>query len=261
MKKYYIATNEVQSGPYSIEEVKRLNINSTTMIWYSGMDDWKMAKELPELNHLFEDTPPPLNFNNAKPKDIPRVEKISIKDSFTLSKSQLRILIIVMVLLISISTMIIVYNKVYTGRNKETNYNEEEYQVIENNTESNSNNETNSSYEQDELSEQELRDKLYDTELQNPLKYLSVDGTYNVNLAANTIINGKISNFATNAGFKNVRITAKFYSKTDMLLQTETFTVMEFVEPNQEISFRHKIYGWWTDTDHWTMDIVDAEGY
>lgn len=261
MKKYYIATNEVQSGPYTIEEVERLKISSTTMIWYSGMDDWKMAKELPELNHLFEDTPPQLNFNNTKPKDIPKVEKVNRKDTFTLSKNQLRILIISLIVIISISLIIVVYNKVYSGRNYEPNYNEEEYQEIDNNSNSDEDYETNSSYEENELSEEELQEKLYNTERSNPVKYLSVDGTYNVNLVSNTIINGTISNSATITGFENVKITANFYSKTDVLLHSETFLVMEFVEPNQDISFRHKIYGWWSNIDHWTLDVDDAEGY
>jgi hypothetical protein len=112
-----------------------------------------------------------------------------------------------------------------------------------------------------QLSEQEIRDNLYNKEASNPSNYLSASGTYRVNIAANTIVEGTIYNNASIAGFKNVQLTAKFYSKTDVLIAKESFLVMDFIAPNGSIQFKEKIYGWWENIDHWTLSVASAEPY
>lgn len=112
-----------------------------------------------------------------------------------------------------------------------------------------------------QLSEQEIRDNLYNKEASNPANYLSANGTYRVNLAANTIVEGTIYNNASIASFKNVKLTAKFYSKTDVLIAKESFLVMDFVSPNGSVQFKDKIYGWWENIDHWTLSVTSAEPY
>jgi hypothetical protein len=112
-----------------------------------------------------------------------------------------------------------------------------------------------------QLSDQEIRDNLYNKEASNPTTYLTASGTYRVNLAANTIVEGTIYNNASIAGFKNVKLTAKFYSKTDVLIAKESFLVMDFVSPNSSVEFKEKIYGWWDNIDHWTLSVTSAEPY
>jgi len=103
--------------------------------------------------------------------------------------------------------------------------------------------------------------ELYDKEKNSPKKYLDANYTYRVNLAANTIVEGKISNSAMVAGFKNVEITVYFYSKTDRVLGKESFTVMEFVPANGSVDFRHKISGWWDNVSYSNCTIDGAEAY
>jgi hypothetical protein len=93
--------------------------------------------------------------------------------------------------------------------------------------------------------EDDLRRELYKKEGANPEKYLSLDYTGRVNLLSNTIIKGTIYNSATITGFKNINITLSFYSKTDAYLGSETFTIMDFVQPGQSQSFKYKIEGYW----------------
>ena len=109
--------------------------------------------------------------------------------------------------------------------------------------------------------EQELKEDLYRREISSPKEYLSVSYTYRVNLISNTIIEGTITNTASIAGFKNVKMTVYFNSKTDVVLGKETFTVMEFVPANGSVSFRYKISGWWSDVASSTYSIVSAEPY
>lgn len=103
--------------------------------------------------------------------------------------------------------------------------------------------------------------KIYAKEIKTPNNYLSADYTYRVTMIGNTIIEGSISNSATVAGFKNVKLTVYFYSKTDLLLGQETFTIMEFVSPNGSVSFKHKIGHWWDHVSYSNYKIVSAEAY
>jgi len=62
---YYIAKDKNPDGPYSIDEieemVKKGELKKDTKVWYSGLDMWKEASQIDELNELFKlITPPPL---------------------------------------------------------------------------------------------------------------------------------------------------------------------------------------------------------
>ena len=70
MTEYYLAINGQQSGPFSKEALKQQNITPDTLVWRSGLTEWKPCRELSELDDLFEEvviaeqpsgvaTPPP----------------------------------------------------------------------------------------------------------------------------------------------------------------------------------------------------------
>lgn len=56
MKKYYFNDGKAQYGPFTLEELKP-QINRETPIWYEGMSDWLLAKDLPEVSGVL---PPPV---------------------------------------------------------------------------------------------------------------------------------------------------------------------------------------------------------
>ena len=58
--KYYIHIDGSQQGPYSIEELEKIKIERTTMVWHEGMGDWKSAEDVSNLKKIFKATPPPL---------------------------------------------------------------------------------------------------------------------------------------------------------------------------------------------------------
>lgn len=60
MNKYYILEQGRKTGPFSLQELKERNIQPTTYIWASGMDDWTEAKEIEELSGLLQEVPPPI---------------------------------------------------------------------------------------------------------------------------------------------------------------------------------------------------------
>ena len=59
-KKYYLAINGQQAGPYSLEEIKMQGITPETLIWRSGLGEWTKAGSLSEVaDVLFVQAPEP----------------------------------------------------------------------------------------------------------------------------------------------------------------------------------------------------------
>ncbi len=60
MKKYYLHNGTESSGPFDLEELKAKKITKSSPVWFEGMENWKYAREIPELNTLFITIPPPI---------------------------------------------------------------------------------------------------------------------------------------------------------------------------------------------------------
>jgi membrane protease subunit (stomatin/prohibitin family) len=56
----HIAINGQQAGPFTLEQLRSQSVVRETLAWKAGMSVWVAAAELPELNVLFQDVPPPL---------------------------------------------------------------------------------------------------------------------------------------------------------------------------------------------------------
>ena len=83
---YFIVINDVQQGPFSIDELRQRNITSDTLVWAEGMPQWTPAWQVEELRPLFYTdaqtaqpaaaqqgpTPPPYGTQNgAQPGSMP----------------------------------------------------------------------------------------------------------------------------------------------------------------------------------------------
>ena len=60
MKKYFWSDGKNKFGPFSPKELKKANISNETLIWFEGLDQWRLAKEIDELKPIFELKPPPI---------------------------------------------------------------------------------------------------------------------------------------------------------------------------------------------------------
>ena len=83
MSQYYFHNGQKESGPLTLEQLKKENLKKDTPVWYTGLIAWVTAGEIDELEHLFTQNPPPFNNNliQAKP---PKLEiKEEKKDSTT----------------------------------------------------------------------------------------------------------------------------------------------------------------------------------
>ncbi len=57
---YYIYSNNVKKGPFSLEELKNQSISHNTMIWKVGFSNWTPASQVPELADILSEIPPEL---------------------------------------------------------------------------------------------------------------------------------------------------------------------------------------------------------
>lgn len=56
--KFYVVVNNQQKGPFSIDELKLIEINRDTLVWSQEMTDWSKAEDINGLSFLFLKTPP-----------------------------------------------------------------------------------------------------------------------------------------------------------------------------------------------------------
>lgn len=279
--KYFYIENEEQKGPLNLEQLSALSISEKTLIWYEGLDDWTEAKNIESLETFFKKTTPPkIPIVSKEPPKFEPPKQTLVQPTIVENKNNGQTK---MILIISGVLLLLAFGIYFGTRSGDSGQDYETNNEITNNDQTDtysnggsegaqteyqeSNNTQTQQYQQPQqqkprqLSEDEIRENLYNKEVSNPTNYLSADGTYRVNLAANTLVEGTIYNSASIAGFKNVKLTAKFYSKTDVLLAKESFLVMDFVSPNGSLPFKYKISGWWDNIDHWTLSVSSAEAY
>ena len=69
---FYVVSQGQQVGPVLFEDLKKLPVTSTTLVWFPGQADWKKVQDVPEfIEALFGSfTPPPVP-PQAKPNIVP----------------------------------------------------------------------------------------------------------------------------------------------------------------------------------------------
>ena len=73
MKQYYISNSGKEEGPFSLKELENQKITNDTLVWYDGLEDWKSASELEDLNDLLKPKP-----KAEEPKTKPVTRKKTI---------------------------------------------------------------------------------------------------------------------------------------------------------------------------------------
>lgn len=102
MKKYFLHDGTEPSGPFDFEELKAKGITKKSPVWFEGMDNWKYAGEVAELNSLFTVVPPPIESFEAVPPTPTLQKKVRARKMLGLSKTTFWIGSGVLVLLVFI---------------------------------------------------------------------------------------------------------------------------------------------------------------
>ncbi len=104
MKEYYINQNGKQEGPLTFEELQKIKINSTAMVWHEGLNEWVLATEIPEINEIAKKTPPPLP-KQSNPLPVQNIR--SVNHDF--SKSKRKPLPWLIIIVLAILTMFFIF--------------------------------------------------------------------------------------------------------------------------------------------------------
>ena len=87
MKKYFLHDGTESSGPFDFEELKAKKITKKSPVWFEGMENWKYAGEIDELNSLFVVIPPPIESFAATPPKPKLLQKRESQKILGLSKN------------------------------------------------------------------------------------------------------------------------------------------------------------------------------
>jgi hypothetical protein len=109
MKIYYLHENNVNIGPFSIEELKERKINSFTPIWCEGFDTWKTAGEIDALQPIITELPSPAEISN---NEKPIYKKINSGFLGFHKKNIIAILAVMVIILLSLIIMNYKSNKI-----------------------------------------------------------------------------------------------------------------------------------------------------
>lgn len=115
MKKYYLHNGTESSGPFDLEELKAKKITKSSPVWFEGMENWKYAGEIPELNTLFVVSPPPIS-TFSTPETAPKEERI-IEERKILGLSRNTFFGVCVVLVLATST--IIFNNIRENKSRE----------------------------------------------------------------------------------------------------------------------------------------------
>ncbi len=109
MKKYYLHNGTESSGPFSFDELRAMKITKTTPVWFEGMEKWKYANDIEELNELVTVTPPPFKAEEVIAPLPPK--KVTNTAFLGLSKNTFITVIVVIVVSSTIAINIIQNNR------------------------------------------------------------------------------------------------------------------------------------------------------
>ncbi len=127
-------------------------------------------------------------------------------------------------------------------KKSEENPNKDEV-VDEKKTSELSNNSSNPTPQPRKKTEDDLRQELYNKECSKALKYLSLDYSLNYKVfSGKDEIKGKVYNYATMAGYKDILLEVKFKSEAGYLLKTDYFGIYDNVFSGNSIPFSFKTY-------------------
>lgn len=69
---YYIDSHGAKQGPFDLETMQKMGIESNTKVWYIGLEDWTNACEFEELKGFVTPITPKRSFEKPIQSDIPQ---------------------------------------------------------------------------------------------------------------------------------------------------------------------------------------------
>ena len=105
---------------------------------------------------------------------------------------------------------------------------------------------------------EKAKESLEVRERKNPLSFITVSSKDKHNLIGQTVIKGSINNNAKVCTYKDVQLELSFFSKTGVLLEKDSETVYEIIEPGKSADFKTKYFAP-KGTDSVGIKVVSAK--
>ena len=245
MKKYFYAKGDEQFGPFTIDELKDKKIERQTLIWFEGLNDWKKASEISELETLFVSMPPPLNSSTPPPLQNSQQVNDTISSKTVKSSPLKKYKNIILIGVIGIFAIVIIL--VYNYNKRDSSNQNNDYLTSSNELNTEQETESNSS-PVIEKSDKELMQELYERECNKRVDFLSGNLSYTPiykNLLSLKVeglkLKCSLNNSATLATIGNIKLKIDFISSTGAIITSKYVNVYDFIEPNGSIEYRTEI--------------------
>jgi len=89
---------------------------------------------------------------------------------------------------------------------------------------------------------EQTKEDLAATEKKNPAMFLTVSGHDKRNLIGQTVVKGTLNNTAKVATYKDIQVKLNFYSKTGAMLEEDSETIFETIQPGKSADFKTKYF-------------------
>lgn len=132
MRMYYINNGAENGGPFTLDQLKTQQLTKATFVWYQGMNDWKPAHEIEELNSFFTVIPPPIK--RTAPTPVLEQQKTA-ETILGLKKSHFFLALLLLLVLLTVLVLNIIQNNKRTEtdlKNKQTELSNEKITLEQN---------------------------------------------------------------------------------------------------------------------------------
>lgn len=220
MKNYYLYKNDVQCGPFTIEELVEQGLTGNTAVWTEGMQTWTTASQLPELRQLIKQTPPPfisetLDTYATAPPVMTLTEKTGNRIGRLLGWPGL------VILAGAIIAILLYFNKNSSATTPGSSKLAEE--IIRTKT------------------PQELRAELLSRERNDPESYIDAKFSHWENLISERVVQIQFSNRATLANYKDITVRVHFLTQTKTELGVTNYTIHKYLPAGNTMDHKMKL--------------------
>lgn len=208
MKSYYIRQGDKRQGPYSIEQLRQMNINPAVQVWTQGLSKWIQAGEVPRLQQALFSTSAASDGGQDYTHPSFAQSRISIRKNWKTFLA-VSLLCVAAYLIFSLQEPRIEPNVTET--------------VVE-----------------PGVATTLVKEDRRDNQSPNPVSLIQGKLTWRKNLIGETVLEGSLHN-AAKTDFKHIVFQLSWYSKSNTLIKTSRVPLEEYLAAGHSIEYKLKI--------------------
>ncbi len=221
MKTYYIQQDNQQQGPFSIDQLKSMQINPAVPVRAEGFKNWIKAKEIPELYKALFATSPQVVVLAETGKES--FQSTAEKTGLVAPKSRKIVLVLLTLFITGFLIIKLQQSENYASTSMSASVSAiEKKNAIE-------------------KTPAQLKEERKKKEKANPSAYVKTKINWRKNLVGETVLEGTLTNTATLSNFKDPVILVTWLSKTNTTLATSRYPLYEYLGAKKTISYKLKV--------------------